>query len=120
MSEPSFVHLFQKFLGNGIAGGIAEDGVGISVGTEDCGLLARGIIGHLGGREDAAAEETSALLRPLYLLTVAETGFVGLFKPQILDKFLGREKRWLLLGLPLLWLFLFVIGLLRYHPEQVF
>ena len=80
MSEQSFVHLLHKLLGDGIAGGIAEDGIGIAVGAEGGGLFARGIVGHLGGREDAAAEETAALLRPLYLLTVTEAGFVGLFE----------------------------------------
>lgn len=69
----------------------------------------RDIVGHLGGWEDVAAEEAAALFRPLYLLTVADTGFVGLFKPQILDKFPGRGKRWLLLGHLLFGLFLFVI-----------
>lgn len=62
MSEPSFVHLFQKFLGDGIAGGIAEDGVGIAVGAEGGGLFVRGIVGHHGDREDAAAGEAAALL----------------------------------------------------------
>jgi hypothetical protein len=70
MSEPPLVHLFQKLLGDGITGGIAEDGVGIAVRTEGCGLFARDIVGHFGGREDVAAEEAATLFRPLYLLTV--------------------------------------------------
>ena len=86
-SEPPLVHLFQKLLGDGIAGGIAEDGIGIAVGAEGGGLFTRGIVGHLGSRDDAAAEEATALLRPLYLLAVTEAGFVGQFKPQVLDKF---------------------------------
>ncbi len=80
MSKPPLVHLFQKLPGDGIAGGIAEDGVGVAIRAEGCGLLTRGIVGHLCGREDAAAEEATALLRPLYLITVAETGFVDLFE----------------------------------------
>ena len=62
MSEPPLVHLFQKLLGDGITGGIAEDGDGIAVRAEGCGLLARDIVGHLRSREDAAAEETATLL----------------------------------------------------------
>lgn len=62
MSEPPLVHLLQKLLGDGIAGGIAEDGVGIAVGAEGGGLFVRGIVGHHGDREDAAAEEASTLL----------------------------------------------------------
>lgn len=62
MSEPTLVHLFQKLLGDGIAGGIAEDGVGVAVRAEGGGLFARGIVGHLGSREDAAAGEATALL----------------------------------------------------------
>lgn len=71
MSEPTFVHLFQKLLSDGIAGGIAEDGVWVAVRAEDGGLLAQDIVGHLGGREDATAGEAAALLRLLCLLTVS-------------------------------------------------
>lgn len=39
MSEPTLVHLFQKLLGDGIAGG-----VGVAVRTEGSGLLARDLV----------------------------------------------------------------------------
>lgn len=80
MSKPPLVHLFQEVPGDGIAGDIAEDRVCVAIRTEDCGLFARDIVGHFGGREDVAAEEAATLFRPIYLFTVAETGFVGLFK----------------------------------------
>lgn len=59
--EPPLLYLIEKLPGDGKTGGIAEDGVGIAVGAEGCGLIARGIVGHLGGREDAAAEEAATL-----------------------------------------------------------
>lgn len=62
MSEPQLVNLFQKLLGDGITGGIAEDGVGIAVRAEGCGFLARDVVGHLGGWEDVVAGEASTLL----------------------------------------------------------
>ena len=70
MSEPSLVHLFHKLLSDGIAGGIADDGVYVAVRTDRRGLLGRYIVGDFKGWEDAAAEEAAALLRPLYLLLV--------------------------------------------------
>ena len=47
MSKPPLVHLFQKLLGDGIAGGIAENRIGIAVRAEGGGLFARGVVGHL-------------------------------------------------------------------------
>lgn len=75
-SEPPLVHLLHKFLSDGIAGGIADDGVDVAVRANGRGLFGRYIVGDLRGREDVAAGETAALLRLLYLRPVAGTGVV--------------------------------------------
>ena len=75
-SEPPLVHLLHKFLSDGIAGGIADDGVDVAVRANGRGLLGRYIVGDFGGWEDVAAGETTALLRPPYLFPVAETRVV--------------------------------------------
>ena len=72
-SEPSLVHLLHKLLSDGIAGGIADDGVDVAVRANGRGLLGRYIVGDFRGWKDTAAGETAALLRPLYLRPVAET-----------------------------------------------
>ena len=64
-SEPPLIHFLHELLSDRIAGGI-----GVAVRAEGGGLLARDVVSHLVGWEDAAAEEAAALLRPLYLLLV--------------------------------------------------
>lgn len=76
-SEPPLVHLLHKFLSDGIAGGIADDGVDVAVRANGRGLLGRYIVGDFRGWEDTTTGETAALLRQLYLRPVAETGVLS-------------------------------------------
>ena len=91
MSEPSLVHLFHKLLSDGIAGGIADDGVYVAVRTDRRGLLGRYIVGDFKGWEDAAAGEAAALLRPLYLFPVAKTGVMRQLKLKFINE-LSRKR----------------------------
>lgn len=45
MSEPTLVHLFQKLLSDGKAGGVTNDSVSVAVGTQGRGLIVRYIVG---------------------------------------------------------------------------
>lgn len=65
MSEPPLVHLLHKLLSDGIAGGIADDGVDVTVRTDCRGLLGRDIVGDFRGWEDVATGEAAALVRTL-------------------------------------------------------
>ena len=85
--EPPLVHLLHKLLSDGIAGGIADDGVDVTVGTDCRGLLGRDIVGDFRSWEDTTAGETAALLRPLYLFLVAETGVVRQLKLKFINEF---------------------------------
>ena len=86
MSEPPLVHLLHELLSDGIAGGIADDGVDVTVRTDRRGLLGRYIVGDFRGWEDAAAGEAAALVRPLYLFPVAETGVVRQLKLKFINE----------------------------------
>ena len=67
MSEPPLVHLLQKLLSGGIAGGIADDRVDVAVRANGCRLIKRYIVSDFKGWEDAAAGEAAAMVRQLYL-----------------------------------------------------
>ena len=84
-SEPPLVHLLHKLLSDGIAGGIADDGVDVAVRANGRGLLGRYIVGDFYGWEDTAAGEATALLRPLYLFPVAETGVMRQLKLKFIN-----------------------------------
>ena len=86
MSEPPLVHLLQKLLSDGIAGGIADDRVDVAVRANGRGLLGRDIVSDFRGWEDAATGEASALLRPLYLFPVAETGIMRQLKLKFINE----------------------------------
>ena len=84
--EPQLVHLLQKLLSDGIAGGIANDGGDMTVRTDRRGLLGRYIVSDFRGWENAATGEAAALLRPLYLFPVAETGVVRQLKLKFINE----------------------------------
>ena len=84
--EPPLVHLLHKFLSDGIAGGIADDRVDVAVRADSRGLLGRYIVGDFKGWEDAAAGEAAALIRPLYLFPVAETGVMRQLKLKFINE----------------------------------
>ena len=86
MSEPPLVHLLQKLLSDGIAGGIADDRVDVAVRANGRGLLGRDIVSDFRGWEDAATGEAAALLRPLYLFPVAETGIMRQLKLKFINE----------------------------------
>lgn len=86
MPEPPLVHLLHKLLSGGIAGGIADDRVDVAVRTDSRGLLGRYIVGDFKGWEDAAAGEAAALIRPLYLFPVAETGVMRQLKLKFINE----------------------------------
>lgn len=85
-SEPPLVHLLHKFLSDGIAGGIADDGVDVAVRANGRGLLGRYIVGDFRGWEDTTTGETAALLRQLYLRPVAETGVMRQLKLKFINE----------------------------------
>ena len=89
MSEPPLVHLFHKLLSDGIAGGITDDRVDVTVRANGRGLLGRYIVSDFRGWEDTAAGEAAALIRPLYLFPVAETGVMR----QLKSKFINELSR---------------------------
>lgn len=76
----------HKLLSDWIAGGITDDGVDVTVGTDRCGLLGRDIVGDFRGWEDTTTGETAALIRPLYLRPVAETGVVRQLKLKFINE----------------------------------
>ena len=84
--EPPLVHLLHKLLSDGIAGGITDDRVDVAVRTDSRGLLGRYIVGDFRGWEDTAAGEAAALLRPLYLFPVAETGVMRQLKLKFINE----------------------------------
>lgn len=88
-SEPPLIHFLHKLLSDGIAGGIADDGVDVTVRTDRCGLLGRDIVSDLRSWEDVATGEAAALVRLLYLRPVSETGVMR----QLKSKFINELSR---------------------------
>ena len=87
MSEPPLVHFPHELLSDRIAGGIADDRADVAVRANGRGLLVRYIVSDFRGWEDTAAGEAAALLRPLYLFPVAETGVVRQLKLKFINEF---------------------------------
>lgn len=77
----------HELLSDRIAGGIADDRVDVAVRANGCRLIKRYIVSDFKGWEDAAAGEAAALLRPLYLFPVAETGVVRQLKLKFINEF---------------------------------
>lgn len=76
----------HELLSDRIAGGIADDRVDVAVRTDSSGLLGRYIVSDFRGREDVAAGETAALIRPLYLFPVADTRVVRQLKLKFINE----------------------------------
>lgn len=76
----------HELLSDRIAGGIADDGVDVAVRANGCRLIKRYIVSDFRCREDVAAGETAALIRPLYLFPVAETRVVRQLKLKFINE----------------------------------
>lgn len=76
----------HELLSDRIAGGIADDRVDVAVRANGCRLIKRYIVSDFRGREDVAAGETAALIRPLYLFPVAETRVVRQLKLKFINE----------------------------------
>lgn len=76
----------HELLSDRIAGGIADDRVDVAVRANGCRLFKRYIVSDFRGWEDAAAGETAARVRPLYLFPVAETGVMRQLKLKFINE----------------------------------